>query len=83
MMDRWNEPRPCLGSHWYTCHTADELPVYEQVISEARAIEESLARLGRRAQPADIQKDLERLGLDIPLAAIVRVKAELEHRGPS
>jgi len=82
-MESSDDPRPCVSSHWYTCHTADELPVYEQVISEARAIEESLARLGRQATPPDIQEDLKRLGLEIPLATIMRVTAELIHPGPS
>lgn len=55
---------------------ADEcLAPYEHMLSEARAIQEALVRLGPGASAAEVQRDLERFGVRVRLEDVERIKA--------
>jgi hypothetical protein len=69
------------GGHAEACARADGLPPYARMVSEARAVEEALACLGRSASAEDVQRELERAGIRIRLNDVRRILACLDpHR---
>jgi hypothetical protein len=53
-----------------------KLPCHEQIISESRAVQEALARLGPGATAADVQRLLAQEGMKFSVACIERVLAD-------
>ena len=50
---------------------------FEQMLSEAQAVEHALAHLGRGAPAADVRRLLGERGLDVPESVIEKVRAQL------
>jgi len=70
-------------AHWYTKSPGAAEPCFEQMLSEAQAVERALARLGRNAPAAEVRRLLAKHGLDVPEPVIEDVRAQLppEHHG--
>jgi hypothetical protein len=71
--DRGSAPE----SHWYAKSPDTAEPVFEQMLSEAQAVERALARLGRDAPAAEVRRLLGQHGLDVPESVIEDVRAQL------
>jgi hypothetical protein len=56
-------------------------PLHEQIISETRAVQEAVARLGPSAKIEEIQKLLECEGVHVSPEFIERVMADRPHIG--
>jgi hypothetical protein len=52
-------------------------PLHEQIISETRAVQEAIARLGPTATNEKIQRLLECEGVEVPPVFIERVRSRL------
>jgi hypothetical protein len=74
--------RTAPETHWYS-KSADAELCFEQMLSEAQAVERALAHLGRHAPAAEVRRLLGQHGLDVPEAVIEGVRAQLppEHHG--
>jgi hypothetical protein len=57
-------------------------PVFEQMLSEAQAVERALAHLGRDAPAAEVRRLLGQHGLDVPESVIEEVRAQLPGSAP-
>jgi hypothetical protein len=56
--------------------------LHEHIVSEVRAIQEALLRLGRDASADDVRRDLERFGVRVSREDVERVRACCDpHRG--
>lgn len=76
-----NDRLPSPEDEWFTHDPNEPEPPHERVISEARAVQEALARLGRTASDEAVQRDLERVGVRVGLARIAEVRAEMHAAG--
>ncbi len=74
------QPPPSAEDHWFTHDPREPLPPHELIISEARAVEEALARLGPGASDEAVRQELERLGVRVDVARIAHIRGEM-HRG--
>jgi hypothetical protein len=67
--------------HGEGCARPDDMaPPYARMLSEARAVEEALACLGRGASADDVRRELERTGIRIRLDDVRRILVRLEPR---
>ena len=64
-------------AHWYAKSPDGAEPCFEQMLSEAQAVERALARLGRHAPAAEVRQLLGKHGLDVPEPVIEAVRAQL------
>ncbi len=64
-------------AHWYTKSPDAAGPCFEQMMSEAQAVERALAHLGRHAPAAEVRRLLAQHGLNVPESAIECVRAQL------
>jgi len=64
-------------SHWYSHSTDAEQSAHEQVISEAQAVHEALATLGREAPAAQVRGLLKERGIDVEEPVIEHIRASL------
>jgi hypothetical protein len=71
--DRGGSP----DTHWYTKSPGAAEPVFEQMLSEAQAVERALAHLGHHAPTAEVRRLLGQHGLDVPESVIEDVRAQL------
>jgi hypothetical protein len=65
---------PALAEEQWFAHADESCPPHEVLVSEARAIQEALTRLGLDASPADVQRDLERVGVRVSRERIRQVQ---------
>ncbi len=64
-------------AQWYKKSPDAPEPCFEQMLSEAQAVEHALACLGRGAPTADVRRLLGEHGLDVPEPVIEKVRAQL------
>ena len=64
-------------AHWGKKTPDAAEPCFEQMLSEAQAVERALAHLGRGASAAEVRRLLDQHGLDVPESVIEKVRAQL------
>ncbi len=74
-------PIPGPEAEWYTHSSCQPPAPHELMVSEARAVEEALARLGPGTDDEALQRDLERLGIRVELPRIAAIRAAFHQAG--
>lgn len=71
------DPGHSPEAHWGTKRPDAAEFCFEQMLSEAQAVERALAHLGRSAPAAEVRRLLGQHGLDVPEPVIEKVRAQL------
>jgi hypothetical protein len=76
-----NEPIPRPEDEWFTRDPDEAIAPHERTISEARAVQEALARLGPSATDEALRRDLERVGVRLSPEWLAEIRAEMHPAG--